>query len=163
MLVAVALLLAGNLALQLHLATPEAEADIGLKDVLKDEVAGILHWALAGLNRLRKRGKFVEPQSSKKVRTEFSTSVSPIREFFADCTEEAEGGYVPKLDLYGVFRRWAKEHNCPLGRMTKIAFGRKVQQLFPHLGDAQRRINGSPVWVYVGIELDDYAKVRYAG
>jgi len=83
--------------------------DTGLTERLYEEMPGILNWALEGLDRLNKRGRFAEADSSRGIRDEVEEIASPVRAFMVDHTEPAEGERVEIGTLYAVYSRWCAE------------------------------------------------------
>jgi putative DNA primase/helicase len=57
--------------------------DMGLTARLLSELPSILNWALAGLDRLRARGYFVQPASARQAVDELEELASPIGAFLA--------------------------------------------------------------------------------
>jgi phage/plasmid-associated DNA primase len=59
----------------------DGKEDHGLKDRLVAEAPGILRWALEGLDRLRERGRFVQPKSGLEDYRELAALNNPMSEF----------------------------------------------------------------------------------
>jgi len=55
--------------------------DRTLEPKLKDELPGILNWALEGLERLQQRGEFLQPAVSAHLKREIDDVSNPIRNF----------------------------------------------------------------------------------
>lgn len=60
------------------------QRDPELKECIKTEGAGILNWALEGLDRLRTRGKFVIPQSVVEATEDFKEHNDIVKQFLED-------------------------------------------------------------------------------
>ena len=63
--------------------------ELDLKEKLRSELPGILNWALAGLTRLRERGRFVIPQSSLDALQQMEDLASPVAAFVRHPREPA--------------------------------------------------------------------------
>lgn len=83
--------------------------DPKLIDKLLKELPGILHWALAGLDRLRERGRFQQPESSKDVLEELEDLSSPVGAFVRDQCEIGAGYRVPVQELYQSYVAWCAD------------------------------------------------------
>ncbi|MDA0659359.1 MAG: phage/plasmid primase, P4 family [Planctomycetota bacterium] len=80
--------------------------DIDLSEKIRSESPGILNWALKGLERLFRNGRFTEPQSSKLDVQEMQILANPVREFVANCCVLGEGHRVDCQTLYDAFDAW---------------------------------------------------------
>jgi putative DNA primase/helicase len=124
--------------------------DIFLKEELKKELPGILRWAVEGWVRLRKRGHFVEPASSKELRNDLMGLSSPVKAFLDDCCVIAPTAFVGCGQLYRTFCEWANEqgHNYV---PTVEMFGRDLVAIVPGLHRFQERNDEKRVWMYRGV------------
>lgn len=79
--------------------------DLELETKLVAELPGILRWALDGLDRLRKQGRFTQSETSIEARKDMEESESPVAQFVdAACIV---GPYAtPKQVLYDVWEDW---------------------------------------------------------
>lgn len=65
--------------------------NIDLTSELRTELPGILSWALDGLERLGRQGRFTEPASSKDAMLTLADLVSPASAFVRDRCETGPG------------------------------------------------------------------------
>jgi P4 family phage/plasmid primase-like protien len=86
-------------------ATFDGVEDITLEDRLVSELPGILLWALEGLDRLRARGRFVEPKSSADAKRLVRELASPVTVFVAECCVLDPIAQCSRDDLYKAYRR----------------------------------------------------------
>ena len=96
---------------------------------LSIELPGIFNWALDGLERLRDRGRFVQPTASEDAIRELEDLGSPVGAFVRDeCAIGAEFT-VSVNALYDAWKAWCEEH----GRHASNAqiFGRDLRAAFP--------------------------------
>lgn len=61
--------------------------DTDLEEKLRTELPGIFNWAKAGLDRLRLRGKFVQPASSQEMIRQAEALADPIKSFVSERCE----------------------------------------------------------------------------
>jgi P4 family phage/plasmid primase-like protien len=151
-------------------SVPEAERDVELKSKLRAELPGIAVWALAGLRRLRGRGRFgttdrMEGELSKVRRTS-----SPVRAFLSDCCrvhrtldtgsldgiETADGPveavWVSRETFQAKARAWAAENDIEI---KPYWFARDLHELLPRLPERHRRRDeaGRQFYDYPGVAL----------
>lgn len=119
------------------------------------ELPGIFTWALAGLRRLRERGRFHQPESAREIIEEIETLAAPVQAFIAETCETADpAAEVQVKDLFTAWRRWCAQN----GREhpgTQQTLGRDVRTAMPHLRTRQPRVDGRQLRVYVGLRLRD--------
>lgn len=106
-------------------ALPDSQKDTELKNKIALEGAGILNWALEGLDRLNARGKFIIPQCVVDATNDFKER-NDIPALFLE-----ESGAIIKLndpqcytqaqDLYSRYSDWCKMNNHRALSSTKLA------------------------------------------
>ena len=74
--------------------------DTSLFSRLKEELPGILLWALQGLVRLERRGYFLQPTSSSQAVEELEAMTSPIKAFISEKCEITPQGRTPIVNLF---------------------------------------------------------------
>lgn len=122
-----------------------------LREKLAKELPGILNWALAGLDRLRKRGRFEQPESALEVMQDLQELSSPLTTFGAECCLLDSRYKVETQLLYGGFRAWLEKTGS---RWTPdiTQFGRDLKAAFPRVNKMKK---GGRAPVYRGITLND--------
>jgi putative DNA primase/helicase len=138
--------------------------DRGLTDKLIAELPGILNWALAGLERLRRRGDFIEPADSAAAKTRLIHISDPIHGFIEECCivkpvlmRGPNGSRVPagtdKAVLYGAYVRYCEEVHAHAKSLA--AFTEDMQAIYPSI-TASKRSNGDAPQVpcYRGIRFN---------
>jgi putative DNA primase/helicase len=126
--------------------------DIKLTDVLLRELPGILNWSLAGLRRLRARGHFTQPNSSREIVSELEDITSPIGSFVREFCEFGQDLSVQIQELYQAYGRWSKAQGVDPD--AKPEFSRQLRAIVPGLRVRQERIDGGKrARLYVGIGL----------
>jgi putative DNA primase/helicase len=127
--------------------------DTALTDRLLTELPGILLWSIAGWQRLRDRGHFVQPDAGKGMIGELADLASPVGAFVRERCQVGTGYQIERAALFDAWKRWceAQGREHPGDSAT---FGRNLRAVVPALGDAQPRTDsGDRVRVYEGICL----------
>lgn len=118
------------------------QEDTELEAKLTDELPGILLWALGGLDRLRVRGKFVEPKTSASRRYELRTVTSPVSTFLEERCEVGPDLSVSASELYAAWQDW-----CEINGMTRredaAGFGRALRAAAPRVEVRRSESNGA--------------------
>ena len=105
---------------------PLTESFLGREDLklgadLTAELPAILNWALAGLDRLTKNGRFTEPGESQEVVAELEALASPVLEFVADeCQTGNDELTVPVDGIYDRYRDWCFHGGRPVSTKTNL-------------------------------------------
>lgn len=129
---------------------PESERDPELKQAIKTEGSGILNWALAGLKRLQKRGRFEIPAEVATATGNFKNTNDIPRQFIGDCcltgVDANRNLYRAKASaLYNAYKLWCIETGHKPQSSTKIAADWK------RLGFEQDRQKDGVYWIGVGL------------
>lgn len=129
------------------------QEDTKLIGRLMKELPGILLWAILGWQRLRDRGKFLQPASGGELVTQLEDIASPILAFVRDrCT--TDDGKEEGTDA--LFEGW-KTYCLDKGRKEhgdEARFGRDLKAACPKVRRSNPvHRNGKRTRVYLGIEL----------
>lgn len=89
---------------------PESERDPSVKETINEEGAGILNWALEGLNRLRKREHFEIPQQVATTTRRWQQTNDILALFVAEECETGEDKSVRGKKLYSSYRHWCERN-----------------------------------------------------
>lgn len=122
-----------------------------LSATLAQELSGILLWALDGLERLRERGHFLQPEKAGQVVRDLAELSSPIRSFINERCVSDPLSSVGVGELFDEWKNWSWENNVPTG--TKQTFGRDLHAADPTIETKQERVGDSRQRRYRGIEL----------
>ena len=126
--------------------------DRGLYDKLLAELPGIFGWALAGYDRLRRRGYLLQPESAREAIQELEDLGSPVGAFLRERCEVGPGRSVECSGLYEAWKTWCDDQ----GRDhpgTRNTFGRDLRAAVPGLAVTQPRTEFGRVRMYEGIGL----------
>jgi putative DNA primase/helicase len=121
---------------------------------LMTELPGILNWALAGYQRLRERGYFVQPESGRKAVEQLELLSSPVTAFVNDQCEIGAGRSIRTDLLYQSWRVWC-DTNGKREPGTSQSFGRDLGAAFPAIEttNPKREQSGDRHRYYEGIRL----------
>lgn len=129
------------------------EKNVDLKEKIKTEGAGILNWALEGLERLNARGKFAPPASVINATKEYQEKNDIPSVFLEEINARIDkndnqcrttGQY-----LYDQYSDWCKRNNHKPMSSTRIA------EEWKRLGFVRQRIRGTTYWQ--GIEITPFS------
>ena len=126
--------------------------DTRLFDRLRLELPGILLWALKGLARLKKRGKFIQPASSFQIIEELQAMTSPIKAFVSERCEIKASGMVSIGTLFETWRGWCNDSGY-LNSGNIQSFGKSLRAAFPGIGVTKPQENHVRTRYYRGISL----------
>ena len=133
--------------------------DRTLIDRLQAELPGILNWSVAGLRRLRERGRLIEPASSRDLKDTWVESSSPVAAFIKErCVvslgppKSAGEPMILCSELFMAYKNWslAKGREHP---GDEIRFGRDLRAAVPTVGKKNPRMGNARPWHYTGIRL----------
>jgi len=131
---------------------PEEEQDAKIieKIATEQELSGLFNWAIQGLNRLEKNGRYSKHRSLEEVKEFMQKGHNPIKEFVETYITSKTDGVRIKKHVYQCYKAFCTIHNYPV--VESNVFSRKFSQLAPDsLSDGQIR-KGGRVWK--GIECN---------
>ncbi|KXK67518.1 NTP-binding protein, partial [Pseudomonas monteilii] len=127
--------------------------DLGLADRLLKELPAILNWSLDGLERLKARGAFRQPQSALEMVRELEKLSSPIGAFIEDKCVTGPNTQVGCDQLYQVYNLYCRIFEGWKSTPTKTSFGASLRAALPELERKQKGPRGNQQWFYVGVGL----------
>jgi putative DNA primase/helicase len=99
----------------------EAKRDPRIKEAVKLEGAGILNWALDGLERLRQRGHFDIPASVKSATEDYQAMNDVPATFVNQMCLIGPGYRIQSSKLYGAYNAWCLANGHRPQSSTAIA------------------------------------------
>ena len=112
-----------------HRQFAEHERDTALAGKLREELPGVLNWALDGLRRLRSNGRFTDAAAVREAVTEYRTSQNVVALWLQERTTYAlpeaqrpAGASTKGRDAFQNYLQWAATSNRQR-TMTETAFG----------------------------------------
>jgi putative DNA primase/helicase len=120
---------------------------------LLEEAGGIFNWALEGLDRLRERGHFIAPASSREAQQHLEDLASPMGAFVRDICEVGPHE-VLKEDLWKAWKTWY-EHEGHGRPGDKTVWARDLFSAVPGLTTTRPRVGDKRPWAFRGLRLRD--------
>jgi putative DNA primase/helicase len=125
------------------------------KAKLVPEMGGVLNWSLDGLDRLRKRGFFIMPESSRDSIHELEDAAEPVGAFLHEWCKRGPQQCVNVKDFYRAYRAWAEEAGHSI--LAKNSFGRALRGQLPKLWTTGAGTNRD----YIGVALSDSGREQF--
>lgn len=119
---------------------PKTDPNLIDKLTTEKELSGFFNWALEGLKRLLKNGKFSHAKSVEETRQQYTRASNPVKAFVMDNVEFEAGSFVTKQALYEAFIEYCKKMNLPT--VSKNSFGIKLPEYMPKISTIRKRIKG---------------------
>jgi putative DNA primase/helicase len=116
----------------------------------KEELPGIMNWALEGLARLRANRRFTEVKICETAVASYRQDCNPAGVFLKESCEIKDGKQVPCKEIYGDYKEWCSDHGYL--RLAAGNFGREVARAFPAVVRRQIGSKKNRVWIYEGLE-----------
>jgi putative DNA primase/helicase len=126
-------------------------ADPKLPAALREELAGVLAWAVAGCVAWHRDGLGTS-KAVDRATADYRTETDVLDRFFVDECTVAKGASVPKRDLWETWQRWCSSEGVDEG--TQIGFSRVVKERGIILGFREERASKN-VRIWSGIGLRD--------
>jgi putative DNA primase/helicase len=125
--------------------------DPELTDELLDERPRILIWALEGLSRLRRRGKFIQPASGQEKLQHLRELSSPVHAFVEQCCVVEPDASTDKIELFRHWALWAEARNILV--QPENVFASHLYAACPLVSQGRPRRDGERVCAFNGIRL----------
>lgn len=127
------------------------QEDVSLTEKLTEELPGILLWAIEGLMRLRRQGRFTRPKSTEDAQIELQDLSSPVSAFVREYCQLGLGFRVTIDDIYAAWKSWSEAEGRSKVTSRQV-FGRDLMAAFPSV---TRHKNSGTGRFYLGIKLKD--------
>lgn len=138
--------------------------DKGLIDKIKQEKAGILNWALEGLNRLRRNNwNMTDNPKVRSLTAKHYSQTNPVSNFVYNCVEEHSGSRIKTSEVYECFMRWARRSKI---NVLSYENRKKFRELFLKScadTDLPVAVIKNSVEYYCGIKLTKHCMVNQSG
>jgi len=97
----------------------------------KEELSGLLNWALEGLERLLNKGKFSYDKDSSEIKMIMQRQNNPLVAFTMEVLEHEDGNKVTKEIMYKIYSKWCQDKKIP--RLSKEQLGRNLAKYTNYL------------------------------
>ena len=121
----------------------------------------MINFALQGLKDLRRRRKFIVPDSSRPIMELMTQISSPVTIFVYECCELGEKYCISRDMLFDAWRGWCDVSGHRPG--LREQFGRWLVSTVPMLKASRVRDNGRRIYMHKGIRLQKWASDQYLG
>lgn len=123
---------------------PERERDPLLaQDIIREELAGVLRWALDGLMRLLRRGAFapVLPAAMASMLQDAKADTNSVVAWVEDRGVEFRLVCdTPKESVFEDYRRWCATN--AMREVSMVQFWKRLREYHPQLEESRVRVNG---------------------
>lgn len=122
--------------------------DVLLGEKLRKERAGIMNWALVGLTRLLRQGKFTESDSVKDAIELYKMNDMPETYWLRKhCDVGDANDRIKKAELYAAYMEWAMDggHKLP----ANAQFSKEVRKAFPSVNMCRAGAERVPCYTHL--------------
>lgn len=127
--------------------------DLELQSRVLKEIPGIVKWALDGLIRLNKNGKFTQTKAGLEMQKEMREIGNPITMFVDECCTLDPTKFTTTEKLYEEYALWATRHGHYVP--ASAIFGRDLNAAFPDsvIKRGQKRAGSKMVRGFIGLRF----------
>jgi P4 family phage/plasmid primase-like protien len=120
--------------------------------IASGDLPGILNWALAGLDRLRREDRFTRSEICEQTLAEYRTENNPARMFLLEMCREDPQEQAPCGKLYRAYTGWCNANGY--SPLADRSFGKEVRRVFPKMERREIGPRGSRLYAYCGLAAD---------
>lgn len=120
------------------------------KITTKEELEGILIWAIEGLHRLLEKGHFSYRWDIEENKQLMESSSNSVSSFVIECVEQAEKEHITKDNLYKIYTKYCTEKG--ISRVTKDKFGKTFHKKCKYT--TETRHNKERCWENIKLKGD---------
>lgn len=114
-------------------SNPKRDIDILKKITTKEEMSGLLNYALIGLDRLKDRKVFSYRKTAEEVKFIMQRSGNSLAGFVQDELRESDGNAILKEVMYNRYSSYAREKGLSRDTMDKV--GKSLHKFAPYITD----------------------------
>ena len=131
--------------------------------VLERERPGILNWALIGLQRVLKRGNFVNTDEGESALDEMRLNSNPVAGFINDCIDFSSDLMMSTVDFHAAFTGWRQEHHGDdKTNFSRSFVGKNLSALsHPLIGQDKDVFKENGVRYYMGVAFNDEGRAHF--
>ena len=131
------------------------DTDTSLPESLVNEetLAGLLNWALEGLERILENEQFTHTTSRDEIEQKWIRETDSLRAFLDTAVETKTDAWTAKEDFYNLYKKFCSEHNIynvKKGQVTK-----RLPTLLPSTGQFRPELDGDRVYCWENLEIDE--------
>jgi P4 family phage/plasmid primase-like protien len=137
----------------------DEEAKPIAKQVVANELSGVLNWALEGWKRLKARRRFDPSASMLAAGKDFKSQNNPMSDFLELCVENDANFYVMAEDIRRIFNNWLRREIVVKDGWSAKAIGLTLQK--SSAKPLQDKVHAGRAWVGIkfteaALAFDDY-------
>lgn len=121
-------------------------------EIIREEMAGVLNWALKGLAKLQSLQQFPECAEGLKIKERHRVGCDHEHDFLSEYVEEELGAFTSSRQLHDTYKSWCFSNGysaCGEGK-----FADAVRRQFQHVVKKKQRIGKEqPINGYLGIKM----------
>jgi putative DNA primase/helicase len=110
------------------------------KITTKEELSGLLNWAIEGYKRLVKQNGFTNDRTPEENKFLMLQSGNSLAEFSSEILTQENGAKISKESMYRAYCKWCENHKPQLSPDSKEKIGRSLNRFAPYL---QAKSDGS--------------------
>ena len=133
----------------------QVDIDRNLTSKLRQELPGILNWALDGCERWHEKGLLIPPEIAKTT-ADYKASQDTLAPFIEECCVVGDQEMVSRTELHEAYRRW---DNSPR-TMGKVSFNKKIAA---RQGVTIKKVQGKLIWAGLSLNEDGVVYTRQQG
>jgi putative DNA primase/helicase len=140
-----------NFPNQFQEGDPKTDPNILEKLTTEEELSGFFNWALEGLERLLKNGRFSTGKTVEETREQYIRASDPVKAFAMDCVESQQGNIITKDVVYKAFLKYCEQMKLP--SCASNVFSMKLPQHIPEIQGASKKVGNklAPCWRNISI------------
>lgn len=117
------------------------------------ELSAIFYWALEGLARLKRNGRFTRSGVCDVALDDYRTDANPAREYLTEALVVDEEGHEKTDSIYARYRKWCEENGYKA--LNSRNFGKEIVRTFPESQKARRGPKRERYWAHNGIKFNE--------
>ena len=129
-----------------EISIPPEERDRDLFNKLKNELSGILNWAIEGCLEWQQFG-LGTPAEVTAATEEYRNEMDLLNDFLTECCTESPDEKVPSKDLYQAYSNWCEQNGE--FQLKQNWFGRKLKEK----GFTSKQLGAKRVRYWIGLDL----------
>ena len=128
---------------------PKEERDLKLADKLRDELPGILNWALAGCLIWQREG-LQTPQCVAQATAAYQAAEDVVGQFLEEATDTDTDDRTLQSSLFQCYKAWAEKQGIKKP-MTATMFNRKLEER----GLQKKKSDGGRFWQGIALKTEE--------
>lgn len=138
----------------------QGKLDPKLAEALREEIEGILAWAVRGCIEWQKH-RLGHPAAVEAGTEQWQAESDPLAEFVDECCMVGDGFQVPAKQICGAYQKWCDANRVhERDRLTKKALSNRMCERY-----TKKRIGASRTTTYfgIGLKVEDESKTAIPG